>query len=127
MQRSAGKKNKMNKRRGFTLSELLLSMAILAIAISGLLALSVSSLLLNESNKNLVTAVNDAEYTLEQIKELDYSLISSYTPLTFNNLTSENVTVSVSAGTKITGVTVNVAWTERQRQRDISLSTYIAR
>ena len=114
-------------RGGFTLSELMIAAVILVVVIVGLLSVSVSCLLINESNKSLTIAANDAQYVLEQIKGLTYSQIPSYTPGTFSNLNGEAVTVSVSSGSTVTGVTVNVNWTERQRQRTFSLATRIAR
>lgn len=112
--------------RAFTLWELLIATVILVIVITGLLSLFVFCLMLNESNNNLITAVNDAQLVLEQIKGLAYSAITSYAVPSFSNLSDENATVSFSSGTKITGVTVNVSWTEKQKTRTFSLSTYIA-
>lgn len=115
--------------KGFSLIELVVSIAILLIAISGLLVTFISCILMNESNSNLVTAVNDAQYVLEQIKGLAYDDIDAYTPPTFTNLYNETIpqptTVEIASGIK--EVTVSVNWTERQRNRAFVLSTRIAR
>jgi Tfp pilus assembly protein PilV len=116
----------MSPNKGFTLSELMIATAILLVAILSLLAALINTILLNESNNNLVMAVNDAQYVLEQMKGLPYSQIASFTPPTFNNLNNETITLSQSPGTKITEVTVNVSWTERQRNRNFQLSTRFA-
>lgn len=115
-------------KKGFTLLELMISSAILLVALSGLLSTFVYSLLINETSQNLVIAANDAQYVLEQIKSLSYNDIDAYSPPQFNNLEGEtipNPTVTqVRSGLK--QITVNVNWTERNKARTFSLSTRIA-
>lgn len=122
----------MKRKRGFTLLEVMVAAGILVIVISGLLFTLVNCLLLNESNNNMVIAANDAQYVLEQIKGLAYNnianFIATYNPSTFINLQSETVSFpSYSIGATIAEVTVNVAWTERNRNRNFQLSTAIAK
>jgi Tfp pilus assembly protein PilV len=115
---------------GFTLSELVLASAILAVAICGLLAAYVNSILMNESSSNLAKAANDAQYVLEQVKGLSYAGISTYVPPTFTNLTNEAITLAPApyeSSSGIKQVTVNVNWIERQRNRTFSLTTRIAK
>lgn len=112
---------------GFTLLELMIASAILLIAICGLLVTFVTCALMNESNNNLVVATNDAQYVLEEIKALGYSDISGYASPVFDNLEGEAITLNKDIGTQIAEVTVNVNWTERQRNKAISLSTRIAK
>lgn len=114
------------KEKAFTLSELMIATAILVVAIAGLLLLFIHCMFLNEANNNLVTAVNDAQYVLEQIKVLPYSSIAAYTPPSFNNLSQEAITISCSVGVSIAEVTVNVNWQERLKNRNFQLSTRIA-
>ncbi len=116
-----------NYLMGFTLLELMVVVGVLGVVVTGLLGASISCLLLNESNNSLVKAVNDAQYVLEQVKGLPYSSISSYSVPLFNNLTNEDVTITSSVGLNIAEVTVNVSWTERQRGKDFSLTTRIAK
>jgi type II secretory pathway pseudopilin PulG len=112
--------------KGLSLLELMVTVGILAIVISGLLLTLVSCILLNQSNSNLVIAANDAQYALEQIKNLDYNDIDDYDPPAFNNLQNEDIIFTHNIGTEIATITINVTWTERQRQRSFVLSTYIA-
>ena len=112
--------------RAFTLVELMVAAFILLFAISGMLVAFVSSTLLNESNNNLVIAVNDAQFVLEQIKGVAYTSISSYSAPTFTSLSSETITLSRNVGTRIAEVTVNVSWSERGSTRNFSLSTRIS-
>jgi Tfp pilus assembly protein PilV len=118
--------------RGFTLSELMITFVILLVAILGLLALLMNCIFMNELNNNLVIGVNDAQYVLEQIKNLSYSQISSYVnnfnPSQFTNLNSEQVTFpTANIGANIAQITVRVSWQERSRNKYTELSTLIAK
>lgn len=115
--------------KGFTLSELMIAAAIMLIAILGLLTVFINSIVLNESNANLVMAVNDAQYVLEQIKALAYDDIDSYNPLNFT-INNDNIVPELSVqniSTALKNVTITISWTERQRPRSVQLSTHIAR
>jgi len=114
-------------QHGFTLMELMLAVAILMIAITGLLATYIYGILMNTANKNLIIATNDAQYIMEQIKGVDYGNITNYDPPDFYNLDSETISLSRNIGTAIAQVTVTVNWHERQTQRNLSVTTYIAK
>jgi len=115
------------KRKGFTLLELMVAIVILLMGIGAGLMSYAYCFLLNEANSNLVVAVNDAQYVLEEIKRLSYDNISSYTPPSFTNLNNESVSLNMSLGGAIGEVTVNVDWEERQRARTFSLSARFAK
>ena len=114
---------------GFTLLEAMVAVAILLIAICSLLAALVNCLLLNESNNHLVTAFNDAQYVLEQIKQEAFDNIDSYTSPELSNLNNEDIpqpdVTDITSNLK--EVTVDVNWSERGNPKNISLSTRIAR
>lgn len=117
--------------KGFTLLELMIAAAILLIAIVGLLFAFVNCILMNESNNNLVIAANDAQYVLEQIKARTYEdiddFINTFNPSEFSNLNNEEITFpDTTIGASIATIIVNVRWTERQRERNFRLSTYVA-
>ncbi|OGX18538.1 MAG: hypothetical protein A3K83_07610 [Omnitrophica WOR_2 bacterium RBG_13_44_8b] len=114
------------QNKGFSLMELMLAVAILLIAVLGLLSTFINCILLNESNRNLVTAANDAQYVLEQIRSLAYGDIATYAAPAFTNLNGEAITLTRSIGAEIAEVTVDVSWTERQRNRSFQLSTRFA-
>ena len=118
---------KLHLNNGFTLLELLIATAILLTVLSGLMLTFVSCILLNESNSNLIKAVNDAQYILEQVKGLAYNQIATYTSPVFNNLNNESITLSRSIGSRIAEIVVTVNWVERQRLRSFVLATRIAK
>jgi prepilin-type N-terminal cleavage/methylation domain-containing protein len=115
------------KNKGFALAELLVAAAIMSIAVTGLLALAISCMVLNETNNNLVTAAHDAQYVLEQIKGVAYSDITSYTAPSLNNLNNETITITFEPGSKVTGVEVDVGWTQMQGERHFVLYTRFAK
>ncbi len=112
--------------KAYTLGEVLVAGAIILICVAGLLFLFVTCRFLNDFNSNLVTAASDAQTVLEQIKDLSYSQIGSYTPPQFNHLPEENVTLTTSSQNRLTEVTVNVNWTERGQKRTFTLKTYFS-
>ena len=65
------------KRAGFTLAEVILAAAILAFALTGLLALFISCMLLNESSRNRSLATAHAQFVLEEIKNTNFDLIET--------------------------------------------------
>jgi type II secretory pathway pseudopilin PulG len=114
-------------KKGFTLLEILFTCGIILLVVVGLLTTFVYCFLLNQTNHNLVIALNDAQYVLEQVKNLAYNDIAGYSPPVFSNLADENVDITASVGSKIAELTVNVSWTERSNSKNVSLSTRIAR
>jgi prepilin-type N-terminal cleavage/methylation domain-containing protein len=114
---------------GFTFIELILAMAILLTVITGLFLTYAYCILLNQSNSNLITATNDAQYVLEQMKSLPYSQLAGYcsSPPTFNNLKNETVTPNCTIGQHVADVTVTILWDESHGQKNFSLSTCIAK
>lgn len=113
--------------KGFTLVEVMIAAAILVLVIAELLCSFTYCMLLNESNNNLVLAINDAQYVLEDIKVLPYADIASYTPPVFNHLDNEVVTLNRNIGPNISEITATVTWNERERQRTHSIFTRIAK
>jgi prepilin-type N-terminal cleavage/methylation domain-containing protein len=114
-------------KRGFTLIELMVAVTIILITVSGALLSFMYLLVLNDSSRNLMIAVNDAQYVLEQIKSQPYANIASYTPPTFTNLTGETISLTRSIGVNISTVNVDVGWQDKQGTRSFSLATSIAK
>lgn len=127
---------KLEKKKSFTLIEIMITVVILLIVLGSMLYTFTHCMLLNEQNSNLVTALNDGQLVLEEIKALAFDDIKTYgPPPVFTNLGSEAVNVdcngaacgSLPNGVQIILIDVTVSWTERQRPRSVLLSTSIAR
>jgi prepilin-type N-terminal cleavage/methylation domain-containing protein len=58
--------------RGFTLAELLLAAAILALVLTGLLSVFVSCIIFNETNRNLTIAYAAAQAKAEEVKNTTF-------------------------------------------------------
>ncbi|MFC1674366.1 prepilin-type N-terminal cleavage/methylation domain-containing protein [Candidatus Omnitrophota bacterium] len=113
--------------KAFTLIEILITMVILLIVITGLLLTFFNCIILNEGNSNTVIAVNDAQFVLEEVKGLAYTHIPVYSPPDFSNLNNEDVDYDYDVGVSVTEVTVTISWNDRLRQRSIELATRFAR
>jgi hypothetical protein len=110
----------------------MIASAILLIAILGLLTAYINFMLINEYNQHRMVAFNDAQYVLEQCKSQAYvdldDFINNYNINQFINLNNERVTFPTFVyGLRITDITVRVTWSERGNDKNIQLSTKIAR
>ncbi len=124
-------------RKGLTLIEVMAGVCILLISILAALSGFLGSMFLNNSSHDLTTAVNDAQYVMEQIKGLDYNTCTQYLPSacyelpTFNNLPGvETVTfypVPTSVGTNLRKITVKISWQDKGQTRSFSLASYFGR
>ncbi|MDD5108265.1 MAG: prepilin-type N-terminal cleavage/methylation domain-containing protein [Candidatus Omnitrophica bacterium] len=122
MQRAA-----IRNKKGFTLVELMVAVAITLLVIVGSILSFVQLIFLADSSVNLTTAVNDAQYVLEQLKGVSYGAISGYTAPVFHNLPGETVALIRSVGVNLANLTVNVSWQEKNQTKSFSLSTCIAK
>lgn len=123
------------RRQGFTLVEMMMGVFILGGALMAFLQALMGCMSLNLKNEQLTIAVNDAQYVLEQMKELDFStcidLDFPSTCFTFpvfthlNSQTIEHTNVSLETGL-LRQVTVKVRWLDKQKWREVSLATYFS-
>jgi prepilin-type N-terminal cleavage/methylation domain-containing protein len=122
------------KNKGFTLIELMVGVFVLLVSILAALSGFLGSMVLNNSSSNLATAVNDAQYVLEQVKGLDYDTCiqnlpnACYVLPTFTNLPTEIVTFD-PAPTSIGNmrkITVKVSWQDTG-EKEFSLASYFAK
>lgn len=118
----------IKNKRGFTLTELILTVAITLLVITGSALSFVHLMFLADSSVNLTIAVNDAQYVLEQIKSEPYTSINSYSVPELKNIgSSEIITLNRNVGANLATLTVDVNWLERNQARSFSLSTCIAK
>ena len=137
-----GKKILKLRNKGFTLIELMFGISILLIAIIASLSAFINCMFLNESSRNLTTAVHDAEYVLEQIRAQEgpndiSSYISSYPSAQFpqiKSLPNENITffpnpvyTPTSFTQTLDTITVQISWDERNVQKTFSITTCFAK
>lgn len=119
--------------KSFTLVELLLAAVILAFVLTGLLALFISCIFLNETNRNTTIATSHAQFAMEEIKNTTFTSIAG---ATWNSATiqtkglvplnSETIVINV-AGINLLDITVTVNWKDRgTRDRTMSLETLIS-
>ncbi len=127
--------------KGYTLFELLVTVAILLVALVAILAAYTGSSAMVESNRNLTTANSHASYVLEDIRNTLFSSIATnITNGTWNlnataiasrgltPLNSETIaTTQVGAATNPLDVQVVVSWNDsRGRSKSITLRTLVS-
>ncbi|PIQ88026.1 MAG: hypothetical protein COV73_01015 [Candidatus Omnitrophica bacterium CG11_big_fil_rev_8_21_14_0_20_43_6] len=118
-------------RKGFSLIETMFSVFILlVIIIAAVLAITSATFLIG-SSRNLVTASNDAQYILEQIKAQSFSdipaYIASYPTETFDNLPDEEISFPSPVYTStLDTITVQMDWNERNAAQTYSITTRLA-
>jgi len=119
-------------KKSLALAELLLATAIAAVVLSILLFLFVSCINLNGSNRNLTIALTHAQYVMEEIKNTNFSNITSAswanTEVASRGLTpldNEAIIITVS-GTNTLDTEVRVNWNDKTgRVRNVALRTLI--
>jgi len=124
--------------KGFTLVELILTVAILAFAISGILLLFINCAFINEANRNLSIATSHAQFVMEDIRSSQFGTLKAdinngswnwdTTAINSAGLTALNIEsiATQAAGTEPLDITVTVAWQDRaQRNRSLVLETLL--
>lgn len=105
--------------KGFTLPELLLSAAILALVLCGILATYISCFELISTSENLTLAVNAAQRKIEEIR--DYSFSQIYADYNNHTFTVDEIAPGNSKGivyidnstADLLKVTISVCWRQR--------------
>ena len=127
----------IKNKRGFTLIELMAGVFVLLVSILAALSGFLGSMMLNNSSSNLATAVNDAQYVLEQVKGLDYDTCiqnlpdACYVLPEFDNLPGvETVAFDpapTTIGANLRKITAKISWQDKGQTRSFSLASYFAK
>lgn len=139
--------------KSFTLAELMLIAVFLTVVFVALIASFLTCFVLNETNRNLSIAVTHTQYIMEEIKDNAYTVAgfnnlrtagslqwnwnaeTDFTNRGLNYLNSENTAVTftdaltggaANASTELLDVTVTVNWSDRARNKTMSVKTLIA-
>ena len=125
-----------NKKRGFTLIELMAAVAITLLVITGSLLSFVQLMFLADSSVNLTVAASHAQYVLEQLRGTAYGAISGYSLPALSVLFDENLLLPSETialipppvvGANLATITVDVGWKEKNQDKHFILSTCIAK
>lgn len=102
--------------RGFTLVELIISAAIMAAVVAGILVSYIRCMELNEASQNKSMALKAARSRMEAIKGSDYdNLLANYHGVTFNvtGFVGKGVSYVTVLDAKNTRVIVSVSWRQK--------------
>ncbi|MBU1864064.1 MAG: type II secretion system GspH family protein [Candidatus Omnitrophica bacterium] len=130
------KARQIRNKCGFTLVEVIVSLALLVITSAGALyAIHMANILSIEA-KEMTIAMNDARSVLEQVKITGLSSLPNNTTVnastlwanlaTFisNNLASEQVQITGGSGASLRQITVTVSWIgPRNRAKSVQFTT----
>lgn len=127
------------KNSGFTLLEVMISSAILIVALLGLIAVYTGCFTLNEGARNLTIAINDAQCVMEEIRDrnipsnitqedwTDWALKNPPDGGGCNSLNNETIAVTwIPNEADPLEITVTVEWKEKGRDRNAQLITLLA-
>ena len=117
------KKNK----KGLTLVEVLVAMAIIATVVIGMMELFIYSTVLSESTRNLSNAFREAQSKMEEIRNHSYSLlttdyVSGGTPgdtFSLSLMTGEGVIYIDSSNSSLLQITIVVSWENTRTGRTV--------
>ena len=125
--------SKKRKNRGFTLVEVLLTIMILAVALTALLSIFIYGLHLLSRMNQVAFATQCVQEEAEVIRTMAYDdILNLGTSFTHDNLSLlENsqgiLTLEDSEGADIKKLTVSVIWTYRGRDLRKDIATFITR
>jgi prepilin-type N-terminal cleavage/methylation domain-containing protein len=115
-------------KQGFTLIEVLIAIILAASGFMVLMQMMAIAIFADSNLEYSLTALNLANERLDDLKDSDYSLVTSVTESSipgFSWVDDRTVTVS-EISTDLKDVQVDVRWTQKGGQQSVNLRTYIA-
>jgi prepilin-type N-terminal cleavage/methylation domain-containing protein len=127
------KRKPLENRDGFTLVEVMIALAMLTIALLGLVSVTVAVIQGTDFSKRMTTATTLAKDKMEEIGRLSYNNVVSATdyrkldssPGTTGDYFTRVVTVTTSTGMKTVKVAVNFNW--GGKSHTVELNTIISK
>ena len=114
--------------KGFTLIELLIAIVLIVVGSVALMGAMSTGICADAALEYRLTALNLANEKLEELKDSDYSLVTSATESSisgFSWVDDRIVTVS-EVDTGLKDVQVEVRWTQKSSTQSVAVETYIA-
>ncbi len=114
--------------KGFTLIELLIAIVLIVVGLAALMGAMSAGICADAALEYRLTALNLANEKLEELKDSDYSLVTSATESSisgFSWVDDRIVTVS-EVDTGLKDVQVEVRWTQKSNTQSVAVETYIA-
>lgn len=128
-------------REGYTLVEMLIAAAIMAIVLSGLLVASIQNMSLDQTSRNFTTVTSHAEAVLEEVRndvfdnvaaditggKWNWNADNDFTQRNMERLNGESITTTyATVNAVLLNVTVTASWNDaRQRAQSAAFRTYV--
>ncbi len=114
--------------KGFTLIELLIAIVLIVVGLVALMGAMSAGICADAALEYRLTALNLANEKLEELKDSDYSLVTSATESLISGfLWVDDRIVTVSeVDTDLKDVQVEVRWTQKSSTQSVAVETYIA-
>lgn len=117
----------MTPKKGFTLLEVLLTVVLVSVGFAALLQSAGVAIFASGSNELELTAVNIAQNKMEDIRTGPYTSIVNESRSVLGDYPAfEREVVVTTPVTNLRQVTVNVYWTTKSTENNISLVTYVS-
>jgi type IV pilus assembly protein PilV len=116
----------MHNSKGFTLVEIMVAISILAIALLGLISVTVMIIKSNTFSKSMTTATTLANDKMEQLKKTSYASLSSGTDTEAPIYTRIWTVTQDSPSTGMKTVVVTVQWNWLGITRNVTTNSIIA-
>lgn len=119
------------RNKGFTLLELMVTAAVLVIAITGLLALFTGLSSLNENSKNISLAMTACQDKMEEIRDSDFSTLytiyngANFNPAGFPAADAKGNVSIINTNPDLLEICISVSWRERSNRiigEDVNLN-----
>ena len=114
--------------KGFTLIELLIAIVLIVVGLVALMGAMSTGICADAALEYRLIALNLANEKLEELKDSDYSLVTSATESSisgFSWVDDRIVTIS-EVDTNLKDVQVEVRWTQKSSTQSVAVETYIA-